>query len=216
MKLNIGPAATTLILPHTGAPEKLPGWVSSRSSPSIAQDPPNGRSFSEYRVPPQDLLRSLGPIPSENSVTTIPFFFASRKWPSSWNKIMALNMISAIKIFNLTPSLQTIVNETNNCVYKIFTRRIITSFSKLNPQFLFSLTISIISISVNRTLKASFPACSCFQAVNGCFSGTVFITPVCLYSNHVHPGNHILHYKYVDCFLLSNPSPATHTLLSLS
>src|SRR5699024_4526335 len=105
IKLNTGPAATTELLPHTGARLKVPGTSSSAvSSPSMAQEPPMGKSFREYLVPPLTVLSNLGPIPRENSVTMIPFFFARRKWPSSCIRIIALNIITAITNFNSPPA----------------------------------------------------------------------------------------------------------------
>jgi hypothetical protein len=62
---------------------KAPASSMVSSSPSIMQDPPNGNNFNEYLVPFLTKLASLGPIPTENSVTVMPFFFASRKCPSS-------------------------------------------------------------------------------------------------------------------------------------
>ena len=47
IKLNIGPAATTLIRPQTDACPKEPGPSSSPSSPTIMQEPPIGNSFRE-------------------------------------------------------------------------------------------------------------------------------------------------------------------------
>lgn len=82
IKLKIGPAATTDILAHTDALLKDPSLSSSSSSPTIIQEPPIGKSFKEYLVPPFSVERSLGPIPRENSVTAIPFLFAKRKCPS--------------------------------------------------------------------------------------------------------------------------------------
>ncbi|CDD41427.1 unknown [Clostridium sp. CAG:299] len=78
----------------------------SSSSPSIMQEPPNGRSFSEYLVSPLLKLISLGPIPRENSRTQILPSFANRKWPNSWNKIISPNTrTAASKLNNLPPAL---------------------------------------------------------------------------------------------------------------
>jgi len=83
IKLKIGPAATTLILAQTDLLlNALLSWL-SESSPSIMQAPPNGSSLMEYFVSPFWIPKSVGPNPSENSLTRIPFAFASKKCPSS-------------------------------------------------------------------------------------------------------------------------------------
>jgi hypothetical protein len=82
-KLNTGPAATTEILAHTDLLLNACSSESFSSSPSIIQEPPNGSALNEYLVPPFSQLQILGPIPSENSITPIPFSFANKKWPNS-------------------------------------------------------------------------------------------------------------------------------------
>ena len=92
-KLKAGPAAMMTILARGDFDKKeLSAWPagawfssSSPSSPSMAQEPPRGRIFSEYRVPLFLLTqeRSLGPKPTENSTTVTPFNFAKRKCPNS-------------------------------------------------------------------------------------------------------------------------------------
>ena len=82
-KLKIGPAATTEIRAQTDLELNAFSLLSSKSSPTIIHEPPNGISFQEYLVSPFTKLAILGPIPSENSVTPIPFFFARRKCPNS-------------------------------------------------------------------------------------------------------------------------------------
>lgn len=57
----------------------VPSPFSSPSSPRIIQEPPKGISFSEYLVVPRCVDSILGPIPTENSSTTMPFVFASKK-----------------------------------------------------------------------------------------------------------------------------------------
>ena len=105
-KLKNGPARITENLAQTPLLLKEPSESSSISSPTMAQEPPIGNNFHEYfvmcaqsslssnifwlqnnlQVIPFSVLQKvmiLGPIPTENSVTSTPFFFASRKCPSS-------------------------------------------------------------------------------------------------------------------------------------
>ena len=56
-----------------------PGSFDSSSSPSIAQKPPIGKILTEYTVPFLSIPNSFGPIPSANSCTVTPFFFANIK-----------------------------------------------------------------------------------------------------------------------------------------
>ena len=79
IKLKIGPAAITEIRAQTDLLPKEPSSVVASSSPSMAQEPPKGRSFQEYRVPPFTVLKILGPMPRENSSTVTPLYFARRK-----------------------------------------------------------------------------------------------------------------------------------------
>ena len=60
-----------------------------------------GNIFREYLVSPLWVDQSLGPIPRENSVTAIPFFFASIKCPSSWKITITENTRIAIIIFKI-------------------------------------------------------------------------------------------------------------------
>ena len=64
----------------------------------MAHEPPNGRHLIEYFVPPFSKLQILGPIPIENSFTTIPFFFATIKCPNSCINTNTLKIINAIII----------------------------------------------------------------------------------------------------------------------
>lgn len=83
IKLNTGPAATTLILAQTDfAPKDLTSWL-SESSPSIIHAPPKGSSLMEYFVSPFVIPTSVGPMPRQNSLTRIPALLANRKCPSS-------------------------------------------------------------------------------------------------------------------------------------
>ena len=80
MKLKNGPANTIAILAQIDFELKDPSSSLSSSSPSIAQEPPKGKIFKEYLVPLfATLLKILGPIPTENSFTNTPFFFATIK-----------------------------------------------------------------------------------------------------------------------------------------
>ena len=72
MKLNKGPPKTVHILTHTDLLAKAPSSSLDSSSPSIMQEPPIGRSFTDHFVPAASKEKSLGPIPSENSFTLIP------------------------------------------------------------------------------------------------------------------------------------------------
>ena len=57
--------------------------VLSSSSPSMAQNPPIGKSLIEYSVSPPSFLYIAGPIPNENSFTLTPDVLAAIKCPSS-------------------------------------------------------------------------------------------------------------------------------------
>ena len=63
------------------------------------EEPPKGKSFKEYLVSPFTKLKSLGPIPKENSVTSIPLNFANIKCPSSWNRMIPPRISTASTIF---------------------------------------------------------------------------------------------------------------------
>ena len=89
IKLKIGPAAITAIFASGPLSKKETPFTSgissfssssSPNSPSMAQDPPSGKSFNEYRIPVFLLTqeRSLGPKPTENSTTATPFNLARR------------------------------------------------------------------------------------------------------------------------------------------
>ena len=104
MKLKTAPAATTEILAQTDLLLKLPSPTSFTSSSPIIQEPPIGNSFREYLVSPLTKLRSLGPIPMENSSTRIPFNFASKKCPNSCTKIISPNTIIARMMPTLPPT----------------------------------------------------------------------------------------------------------------
>ena len=99
MKLNKGPPKTTAIRLNTGLLLKALSPSASSSSPNMAQEPPKGRSFKEYLVSPFTKLKSLGPIPKENSVTSIPLNFANIKCPSSWNRMIPPRISTASTIF---------------------------------------------------------------------------------------------------------------------
>ena len=105
IKLNTGPAATTLIRAQTDLFPNAPASSLSPSSPSIIHAPPNGRSLIEYFVSPFCTPNKVGPKPRQNSLTLTPFFFASKKCPSSWNKMITLKIIIAITNFKLPPAL---------------------------------------------------------------------------------------------------------------
>ena len=77
---------------------KVPSPSSSPSSPFIIQEPPKGISFSEYLVVPRCVDSILGPIPTENSSTTMPFVFASKKCPNSCTIITIPRIRTAIII----------------------------------------------------------------------------------------------------------------------
>jgi len=98
IKLKTGPAAMTLILAHTDLELKLPSDMFSGSSSPIIHAPPIGRSLKLYFVPPITLDAIHGPIPTENSSTSIPFFFAIRKCPSSCEITTIPNNTNASKI----------------------------------------------------------------------------------------------------------------------
>ncbi len=83
IKLNTGPAAITLILAHTDLLLKFPGASEASSSSPIMHNPPIGRSFRQYFVPLYSFENRFGPMPRANSSTSMPFFLASAKCPSS-------------------------------------------------------------------------------------------------------------------------------------
>ena len=122
MKLKNGPANTIENLAHF--PFTLNEFSASfiSSSPTIAHEPPIGSSFHEYFVHscqsgllskyfcehknlkinpffPFATVIILGPIPTENSGTPTPFFFARRKCPSSCITTITVNINNATNIF---------------------------------------------------------------------------------------------------------------------
>ena len=68
-----------------------------------------GKSFKEYLVSPLSKLKSLGPIPMENSSTRILFAFASKKCPISCTNIIVPNTKIARTIPNLPPTLYLLI-----------------------------------------------------------------------------------------------------------
>lgn len=114
IKLNTGPAAMTDILARTDLLWNDFGSASSpASSPIMTQDPPNGKTFNEYLVSPFTVLISLGPIPTENSVTPIPARFASKKCPNSWTNTISPNNSIAARVFsNLPPAFYKFISFT--------------------------------------------------------------------------------------------------------
>ena len=126
IKLKNGPAKITEKRAHFPLLLKEFSEVSSSSSPTIAHEPPSGRIFQEYFVTsahssvfskvfcehksftfqPLDVFAiviSLGPIPTLNSGTPIPFFLASRKCPSSCATTITVNINNATIIFIRLP-----------------------------------------------------------------------------------------------------------------
>ena len=122
IKLKNGPANTIDILAYTFFLQNALSDSTTSSSPSIMHEPPNGRIFIEYFVLcshpsvvsqtfedaknliliPLSVLTSvinLGPIPSENSVTSTPLNLASRKCPNSCIITITLKIKRAITIF---------------------------------------------------------------------------------------------------------------------
>ena len=71
IKLNIGPAAITIILAQTDLLIKAFSSSEASFSPSIIQYPPSGSIRSEYFVSFFCTENIAGPIPIENSVTVI-------------------------------------------------------------------------------------------------------------------------------------------------
>jgi len=63
------------------------------SSPSNIHAPPMGSSFREYLTPPLMKEKSVGPMPTENSTTRIPFLLPIKKCPSSWEITTILKII---------------------------------------------------------------------------------------------------------------------------
>ena len=96
IKLKIGPAAMPEKRLQTELLLNVPSALSSPSSPRIIQEPPKGISFSEYLVVPRCVDSILGPIPTENSSTTMPFVFASKKCPNSCTIITIPRIRTAI------------------------------------------------------------------------------------------------------------------------
>ena len=107
IKLKNGPANMVANLAQGPFELKEPSSLLSVSSPSIWQAPPIRNNLKEYVVSPFLKLNSLGPIPSINSGTLIPFFLATIRWPSSWNMMMVLNnnipIIILTTVFMCTP-----------------------------------------------------------------------------------------------------------------
>ena len=110
IKLKTGPAATMETRCSTVLLLKLRESSLASSSPSIMHAPPNGSSFKEYFVSPLVNPTNVGPSPRQNSLTRTSLCFASRKCPSSWNKIIILKIINASKMFNLPPAFYPFIN----------------------------------------------------------------------------------------------------------
>lgn len=68
---------------------KLPSFLTRFSSPSILTYPPIGNSLTIYSTPPRVNDHTFGPIPIENSKTTIPVARAAIKCPNSWTRTTA-------------------------------------------------------------------------------------------------------------------------------
>ena len=94
-----GPANTTAILAQTLFSEKLLSAISPVvSSPIIRQKPPIGNALKEYNVSPICFDAIVGPIPTANSSTNMPPFFATIKCPNSCIITITLNTIIDIII----------------------------------------------------------------------------------------------------------------------
>ena len=117
IKLKIGPAAIVAILPKSGALLKLPGASSSSSSPYMAQEPPSGKSFSEYLVSFPFTEKILGPIPTENSTTFTPESLAKRKCPNSCINTIIPKIINAITIFKFLSFPDTLLSTVSMIGY---------------------------------------------------------------------------------------------------
>ena len=85
---------------------------------------PRGSSLNVYSVSPRRTPKSFGPMPTANSSTTIPFFFATIKCPNSWNMTMMPNTRSATISFNLPPAFYITIGPLFSLKY-IFKRRMI-------------------------------------------------------------------------------------------
>ena len=88
----------TQIRAHTDLLLKLEGESVASSSSPMAQYPPMGRMRTAYRVPWYSFVKIAGPIPTENSCTSIWFSFARVKCPSSWKKMIKLKIKIAMII----------------------------------------------------------------------------------------------------------------------
>ena len=139
------PAIMTIIRFQTFALLNERGSGLSSSSPSIAQNPPIGKSLKEYCVSPFLKLKSFGPIPSANSFTLMPESFAVMKCPNSCNPIISSKSSTAI-------TTKAIV--TNICIFGQSTPD--KNSAKSNYLFTVLRTNSLASASAFRTSSTFF------------------------------------------------------------
>lgn len=101
IKLNTGPAATTLMRAQTDFFEKN-GHHYSDCPPLHHTGAAKGQQLNGIFCLSLVKPTMASPSPSENSFTRIPLAFARRKCPSSWNRIIALNSKIAMIYFMIT------------------------------------------------------------------------------------------------------------------
>lgn len=106
-RLTATPAAVIMSFFRQAANIKLPVAKASfsllGSSPPKATNHPRGIALILYLVPDLSVqkIKSLGGIPSQNSLTWTPDFFAAIKCPSSWIMTKTINIKIQSKIQNI-------------------------------------------------------------------------------------------------------------------
>ena len=100
----IGPAAMIAIRAHTDFARKERSVISPSSvSPWRRQKPPSGNRRRLYSVSPICLEQIFLPIPTANSSTHTPHFFATIKCPNSWTMTRTPITIKEIMIEESIP-----------------------------------------------------------------------------------------------------------------
>ena len=115
-----GPAAITAIRAPTDLLRKeVELDAPSSASPSMRQKPPKGRMRILYSVSPLVREKIFGPMPTANSCTQMPFFFAIIKCPNSCAITRTPRSIMVINNEEMFSTSRQIYQKRTDCAYAL-------------------------------------------------------------------------------------------------
>ena len=115
-----GPAAITAIRAPTDLLRKeVELDAPSSASPSMRQKPPKGRIRILYSVSPLVREKIFGPMPTANSCTQMPFFFAIIKCPNSCAITRTPRSIMVINNEEMFSTSRQIYQKRTDCAYAL-------------------------------------------------------------------------------------------------